>query len=76
MTYKILKMQDVVRYKGKWYKIHPKPYEPETQTYKIAWMQIREPLITPEKAYRDFFLNQQKQHKILYPSFRKEENDK
>lgn len=68
-------MQDIVRFQGKWYKIHPKPYEPERQTYRIAWMQIREPQIIPEKAYREFFSQQQKEQKILYPSFRKEKND-
>lgn len=69
-------MQDLIRYQGKWYKIHAKPYEPERQSYHVAWMQIREPLVSPEKAYRDFFSNQQKDEKILYPSFRKEENAK
>lgn len=68
-------MQEIVRFQGKWYKIHPKPYEPERQSYRIAWMQIREPLISPEKAYREFFGQQQKEQKILYPSFRKEKND-
>ena len=69
-------MENIVRYQGKWYKIHAKPYESERQTHHVAWMQIREPLISPEKAYREFFGQSQKDDKILYPSFRKEENVK
>lgn len=65
------KMQ-AVRYKGKWYKIVPKPYEPERQTFQIAWHLIREPLITKEEAYRAWYKREQENVKVLYPSFRKE----
>jgi lipocalin len=65
------KMQ-AVRYKGKWYKINPKPFEPERQTFQIAWHLIREPLVTKEEAYRAWFKREQQNVKVLYPSFRKE----
>ena len=63
---------EIVRYKGKWYKIIPKPYEPEHQTYSIAWMMIREPMIVPEVAYRKYFQTLREEAKVFYPSFRKE----
>lgn len=66
---------DIVRYNGKWFKIMPKPYEPESQTYQIAWAQIREPLITSEDAYREYFQRERENVKVLYPSFRKENAD-
>lgn len=66
---------EVVRYNGKWFKIVPKQYEPEAQTYQIAWMQIREPLISPQEAYRNYFQRQREIVKVLYPSFRKENVD-
>lgn len=66
---------EVVRYNGKWFKIVPKPYEPEAQTYQTAWMQIREPLVTPHEAYRSYFERQREIVKVLYPSFRKENVD-
>jgi len=61
-----------VRYKGKWYKIVPKPYEPERQTFQISWHLIREPLVAKEEAYRTWFKREQENVKVLYPSFRKE----
>ena len=61
-----------VRYKGKWYKVVPKPYESERQTFQIAWNLIREPSITKEEAYRAWFKREQQNVKVLYPSFRKE----
>ena len=66
---------DLVRYNGKWFKITPKPYEPELQTYNVAWAQIREPLVAPEDAYRAYFEKERKIVKVLYPSFRKENAD-
>jgi hypothetical protein len=66
----------VVRYEGKWYKIVPKPYEPERQTYQIAWHLIREPLIAKEEAYRTWYKNEQENVKVLYPSFRKDADSK
>jgi lipocalin len=61
-----------VRYQGKWYKISPKPYEPERQTFQIAWHLIREPLITKEEAYRTWYKREQESVKVFYPSFRKD----
>jgi lipocalin len=67
------KMQ-AVRYKGTWYKIVPKPYEPERQTFQISWHLIREPNTTKEEAYRTWFKREQENVKVLYPSFRKEDD--
>jgi len=64
---------EVVRYKGTWYKITPKPYEPEKQTYQIAWSLLREPSLTKEEAYRNWYSRQQEIVKVLYPSFRKDD---
>lgn len=64
---------DIIRYKGKWYKINKKPYEPETQTIQVAWRQVRDQN-TPEEAYRKFFENQREEARILYPSFRKDKD--
>ncbi len=62
----------VVRYQGKWYKIIPKPYESERQTFQIAWHLIREPLVTKEEAYRAWYKREQENVKVFYPSFRKD----
>ena len=64
---------DILRYKGKWYKVTPKAYEPERQTAEVAWLQMREP-ITTQDAYRKFYEKQRSDAKILYPSFRKDDN--
>ena len=64
---------DIIRYKGKWYKVNPKPYEPEKQTAEIVWLQLREP-ITPAEAYVNFFKKQREDARILYPSFRKDDS--
>ena len=61
-----------VRYEGRWYKIVPKPYEPERQTFQIAWNLIREPLIAKEEAYCAWYKREQENVKVLYPSFRKD----
>jgi hypothetical protein len=60
----------VVRYKGIWYKINAKSYEPERQTNAIVWKMLKgtEQL----EAYRQWFSEQQKDSKLLYPDFRKE----
>lgn len=63
---------DIIRYKGQWYKITPKPYEPEKQTYQIAWMLVKNPEMSPEQAYRKYFENLRNEVKVLYPSFRKD----
>jgi len=63
---------EIVRYQGKWFRILPKPYEPERQTYSIAWMMIREPTIMPEAAYKNYFQKLRDEAKVFYPSFRKE----
>lgn len=63
---------DTVRYNGVWYKIHAKPYEPEKQTFSVAWAQIREPTLGPAHVYRKYFEKQREDVKVLYPSFRKD----
>ncbi len=68
---RIIPGMEFIRYDGKWYKITPKPYEPERQTTQVAWMQVREPL-TATDSYRKFFDKQRKEARILYPSFRKD----
>ena len=65
---------DIFRYQGKWYKVTPKPYEPERQTVQVAWAQIREPQKTKEEVYRLYFEKQREDVRILYPSFRKDDN--
>lgn len=65
---------ELVRYKGIYYKITPKAYEPERQTAQVAWAQIREPEIAPIEHYRRFFEKQRKEAQILYPSFRKDDS--
>jgi len=67
-------MYNTVRYQGKWYKITPKKFEPEKQTFTIAWMMIKDSSLNPEEAYRQFYKIQREDNKVLYPSFRKEEN--
>jgi hypothetical protein len=62
-------IMEVVRYHGKWFKITPKPYEPEKQSYSIAWS---EPLVVREVAYKKYFQSLRNEAKVLYPSFRKE----
>jgi hypothetical protein len=61
-----------VRYKGRWYKITPKKYEPERQTYAIAWKMIKQG-ISPEQAYREWFAEERETAKLLYSSFGKNE---
>lgn len=61
-----------VRYKGKWYKIIAKPYEPERQTFEIAWYLIHTPSASKEEAYRTWYKREQENVKVLYPSFRKD----
>ena len=68
-------MEPAVRYNGEWYKITPKPYEPERQTQEIAWTMLREPLLKSSSAYREWYAREQKHASILYPSFRKEKHE-
>ena len=65
------KMVPAIRVQGKWYNIMPKPYEPERQTYNIAYAIISKGT-TPEVAYREWFAQERKDAKLLYPSFRNE----
>lgn len=67
---------EIVRYNGTWYKIVPKPYEPECQTYEIAWTLIKQPDTTKEEAYRTWYEKQREIVKVLYPSFRKDGDSK
>ena len=65
-------MPPAVRYNGKWFTVIPKSYEPERQTYQVAWMQITEG-IAAEEAYRKYFETLRKESKVLCPSFRQDE---
>ena len=65
-------MPPAVRYNGKWYSIIPKSYEPERQTYQVAWTQILTG-ITAEEAYRKYYETLRKEVKVLCPSFRQDE---
>lgn len=69
----MLSKMDAIRYQGKWYTISAKPYEPEKQTYQIAWMLVKNPEMTPQEAYRKFFERQRQEAKVLYPSFRNDD---
>jgi hypothetical protein len=60
------------RSKGYWYKINPKPYEPTTQTFKIAYDLARAPEKSPEEVYRIYYEERRKEMKVLYPSFLKD----
>ena len=60
-------------YNGQWYSVKTKPYEPEIQSVKVAWLQIKNKM-TPQEAYVEFFKKQREEAKILYPSFRKDDN--
>jgi hypothetical protein len=54
----------LVRFQGKWYELHPKPYEAERMTTDVAWIQIREG-VTPVEAYRRWFERQRKLSRLL-----------
>jgi len=69
----MLSKMDAIRYQGKWYAISAKPYEPEKQTYQIAWMLVKNPEMTSQEAYRKFFERQRQEAKVLYPSFRNDD---
>ena len=58
-----------IRYNGKWYKINKKPFEPERQTYEVAWIMIKEKL-SPQDAYRKWYAQEREDAKLLYPSFK------
>jgi hypothetical protein len=68
----VLTKEKAVRYQGTWFKVSPRAYESERQTSNIAWMQIKEG-VTPQEAYIRWFSGEQKDSKLLYPSFRKDE---
>ena len=70
---KLFDAMDTLKYNGQWFKVQKKPYEPERQTYEVAWMQIKG--MEVKEAYRTYFAKQQKEAQILYPSFRKDKND-
>jgi hypothetical protein len=54
----------LVRFQGKWFELHPKPYEAERMTTDVAWIQIREG-VTPVEAYRRWFERQRKLSRLL-----------
>jgi len=60
-----------IRVQGKWYRVHAKPYEPERQTYTIAYQIAKG--TSPQVAYREWFAQERKDAKLLYPSFGKNE---
>jgi lipocalin len=60
----------LVRYNGKWYDIHPKPYEPERQTHKIVWALLKG--VEVNTAYRQMFEEHREHAKTLY-TLRKDE---
>jgi hypothetical protein len=59
----------IIRYKGKWYKIEAKAYEPEEQTFSIAWQTVK----GQPDPYINMFKNMREDAKLLYPVFRKDE---
>jgi hypothetical protein len=63
--------KQIIRYKGKWYKIQAKEYEPEDQTFSIAWDLVKGK--ESKIAYIDMFKNMREDAKLLYPVFRKDE---
>jgi hypothetical protein len=63
------KMARIFRYQNRWYRITPKPWEPERQTWFIASKLAQG--ISQVEAYRLWFGERQKQAKLLYPDFRK-----
>jgi hypothetical protein len=54
-------METLVRYNKKWYKIVPKPFEPERITFEVAWMKIRD-----NAGYLEWFKKERNISKILY----------
>lgn len=57
-------MDYLVRYRGKWIRIQPKPFEPERMTTDIAWIQIKEG-VSADEAYRKWFEAQRKICRLL-----------
>jgi len=51
----------LVRYNGTWYKITPKPNEPERVTEEVAWLKIK-----GEGGYPEWFKRERNLSKILY----------
>ncbi len=54
----------LIRFQGKWYEIHPKPYEPERMTADVAWIQLKEK-VSSEEAYIRWFDRQRKLSRLL-----------
>lgn len=69
-----IQAMDLYRFNGKWYKVNKKPYEPESQTAQLVWSQLREPELSIPEHYKRFYEKQRKEARILYPSFRKDDN--
>ncbi len=59
-------MQSLVRYRGVWQVIVPKPFEPERQTLDVAWSQIKGdiPLLD---AYKQWYARERELQQHLYP---------
>lgn len=62
-------MVRIFRYQGRWYRINPKPWEPERQTWWIASKLVQG--VSQVEAYRLWFAKRQQEAKLLYPNFRK-----
>jgi hypothetical protein len=58
-------MSALVRYNGEWIRVVPKPFEPERQTYEIAWNLIHDPSTTPAAAYRKWYKTEQEKYKAI-----------
>lgn len=54
-------MEALVRYKGTWFKVIPKPAEPVRITHEVAWLKIKE-----NKGYKEWFEKERNISKILY----------
>jgi hypothetical protein len=65
-------MPPAIRHNGKWYSVTPKQYEPELQTYQVAWMQITMG-VSAEEAYLKYYETLRQEVKVLCPSFRQDE---
>jgi hypothetical protein len=63
------KIQEIFRVSGQWYRISPKPYESEKQTWFIASKLCQGH--TQLESYKLWYSERQKEAKLLYPDFRK-----
>ena len=69
-------MTSLVRCNGEWMKILAKPFEPERQTYEIAWNLIHNQSLTSATTYRNWYRTEQEKVAVLYPSFRNKKDER